>query len=314
MATRSPRSSTGHLDVAYEHVARLAELAGERHRLGGRVGHAVGDDGLVGGVVERGADVVAHAAVHGDVLADAGDVLDGADGVERDARASDDGAARLDDQLRGTEAEVAAAALYRGGDHVGVCGDRGRLAVPQVADCEAAAGAELAQIEAVQVERGDERQHRVDADGVGLELEYRRAEMHVDADQVEAGRRNGAAHGLLRVAGLDGEAELAVERAGRRVDVSMGIDAGREAQHDVLHDAAGAGHLVEHVQLAEVVDYDAADAVIEGHRELFRPLVVAVEVDVRGGYLGRLRDGQLAAGHDVESEPPLRSRAGPAPG
>ena len=83
----------------------------------------------------------------------------------------------------------------------------------------------------------------------------------------------------------------------------MRVYAGREPQHDVLHDTAGPGQAVEQLHLAEVVHHDPADAVVQGHLQLFRPLVVAVEVDVFRGYCRRLGDCQLAARHHVEPQP-----------
>ena len=65
---------------------------------GGAVGRAVGDRAGVVGVVERGADVVAHPAVDRDVGADRAaverDRLDRADGVDGAGRRADDRAAR----------------------------------------------------------------------------------------------------------------------------------------------------------------------------------------------------------------------------
>jgi hypothetical protein len=50
-------------------------LAGDRHNFARRFIGAVGEQRLIAGVVHRRADVVRHAAVHGDAAAHAGDVL-----------------------------------------------------------------------------------------------------------------------------------------------------------------------------------------------------------------------------------------------
>src|SRR3954451_5183010 len=82
--------------VADEDVAGLAVHAGNRRQAVGRRGGAVGDQGFVAGAVEHRSHVVGHAAVDGDVGADAGDLLDGADSVGGDAGVADQGGARLD--------------------------------------------------------------------------------------------------------------------------------------------------------------------------------------------------------------------------
>src|SRR4029077_2621915 len=64
--------------VADEDVAGLAVHAGYRDQGVGRGGGAVGDQRLVARAVEHRPHVVRHAAVDGDVGADAGDLLDGA--------------------------------------------------------------------------------------------------------------------------------------------------------------------------------------------------------------------------------------------
>ena len=73
-----------------------------------------GQESLVPAAVEDGPGVVAHAAVDRHVRADAGQVLDGADRVERDRRGRDDGPPRL-----GGDA---------GGDAGGRARRRGRIA------------------------------------------------------------------------------------------------------------------------------------------------------------------------------------------
>ncbi len=54
------------------------------------------------------------------------------------------------------------------------------------------------------------------------------------------------------------------------------VDARREAQEDALLEVACLRDAVEEVDLVEVVDDDARDAVVERLRQLFLRLVVAV--------------------------------------
>ena len=100
-ATRSPGRDVAGQELVLDHdVAGLAVPAdhpGEHRR---RVGAAAGQGAGVVGVVERGADVVAHAAVDGDVGAAGAaverDLLDRADLVDRAHRRADDRPAGLD--------------------------------------------------------------------------------------------------------------------------------------------------------------------------------------------------------------------------
>src|SRR2546421_302536 len=79
--------------VPGEDVARLAVLAGDRaDRL---TAQTVRDLGLVAGAVQHRPQVVRHPAVDGHVRADAGDVLDRTDSVDRHPGVSDDRAAGL---------------------------------------------------------------------------------------------------------------------------------------------------------------------------------------------------------------------------
>ena len=70
------------------------------------------------------------------------------------------------------------------------------------------------------------------------------------------------------------------------------------------------GYGVQHAELVEAVDDDAAYSSVDGHLQLLRALVVSVEVDVRHGDPGRLGDRQLAARHDVQSQPLLTDQPG----
>ena len=68
---------------------------------------------LVAGAVQDGPRVVAHPPVDGDVGADAGDLLDRPDPVERDGARRGDRPARLDPELRGPPAGAGPATARR---------------------------------------------------------------------------------------------------------------------------------------------------------------------------------------------------------
>ena len=157
-ATRSPgRTSPGRNSSLTTMSPASQCLPTTRDSVGGAVGGAGGERGGVVGVVEGGADVVAHPAVDGDVgaagAAVEGDLLDGADLVDRAHRRADDRAAGLDGQARERDAEGPALVLddlgHLGGQLRGV----GRVVLGRVGDAEAAAEVHLGHLDAELVGR-----------------------------------------------------------------------------------------------------------------------------------------------------------------
>ena len=141
------------LDDDVAGLAVLADHAGQ-HRLG--LGAARGERAGVVGVVERGADVVAHPAVDGDVGAHRAavelDRLDRADLVDRAHRRSDDRPAGLDRQPRNRHVERTALVLDDLGQLGGELCRVGRVVLGGVGDAEAAAEVELGQLTPISLE------------------------------------------------------------------------------------------------------------------------------------------------------------------
>ena len=96
----SPGARPRQLRVPHQDVARLAVLAGDRHRLRRLVVRAVRDDRLVLRVVDRRPDVVRHAAVDRHARPQPRDLLARSDRVQRHARPRDERPPRLDEQPR----------------------------------------------------------------------------------------------------------------------------------------------------------------------------------------------------------------------
>ena len=142
----------------------------------------------------------------------------------------------------------------------------GRLGVVLggVRDAEAAAEAELGQLDAVV--RADLRVQADDAARGHLErrgVEDLRADVGVQPDELE--RRLGE-HPLDRAGRLatgQGEPELLVLVGGRDVLVRVRLDADLDADHHRRADAAIGGELGEPADLVEGVDDDPADARVE---------------------------------------------------
>ena len=99
----SPRRGSGSSTRSISRSPDSQCLPATAYVPGRRLVRAVREQRRVAGPVERGPGVVGDAAVDGDVGRRGGGALDGTDGVERDAGASDERAAGLEDHLRARE-------------------------------------------------------------------------------------------------------------------------------------------------------------------------------------------------------------------
>src|SRR5271166_213137 len=284
-----------------DHVARLAVLAGEHVLAAGA--EAVGDIGLIRRRVEHRSQVVGHAAVDRHPAREAG--LYRLDRVERHARVRAQRASGLDQQPR----PVPDAVLLRGAhDRRDPLVDRRRLGLeigvahaepaPEVPHREGAQPCELR-----------------DLPPEGLELEQLRADVGVDAEQLQVldlpdalDRRGGL---------LEREAELRVVVAGRDLLVRVAAHVRVDADEHSLSSRAGgalaalgagfAAPLVqepsETLDLVEVVDHDRAEATGERRPELLQRLRVAVHHDPLRREAGGEGEMELAGGGHVAPQP-----------
>jgi hypothetical protein len=290
----------------------LADDAAE----GGRgLGLPVGEHAGVGGVVEGGADVVAHPAVDGDVVADqrgargtAGtqpDRLDRADLVDRDRAGAGDRPARLDREPRHGQIQLRALGgddLLQPGRDVG---GADRVVLGQVGDAEPAAEVELGEHLAGGLSQlAEQPDHAVRG---GLEaggVEDLGADVAVQAGEVQVRLADHPDGGGEGVTGGQREAELLV-LVGRRDElVRVRLDAdGRADQHGHRGAAGldpGRGQREQAVDLVEGVDHDVPDTGVDGELQLDEGLVVAVQRDPLGREPGRERQRQLVAAARVE--------------
>ena len=298
-------------------LAVLAHHPGQ-HRC--RVRRARDHGGGVARAVEGRAQVVAHAAVDGDVGAHHAPVqrhgLDGADGVQRHRRGPDDGAPWFDGHARQGRGELVA----RVRDHLGdVRGDAGRVQrhlARQVGDAVPAAEVHLG--EQVPGAGGQLGAQREDDARCGLEarrVEDLAADVRVDADELELRAGQDSEQGRHRLAARDRQAELLVLVRCGDVLVAPGVHARGDADHDRGSSASAVGGVRgdgvgDAVHLDDRVDDDPADARVERAPDLRVGLVVAVQADVGPGHPGAQRDGQLAARRRVDPQPLLVRPAG----
>ena len=174
-------------------------------------------------------------------------------------------------------------------------GDRRRRLALDVGDADAAADGQLGE-----VERHDERGERLHGLLEEPGDEHLRADVGVDADQLDGVGRAGPLDGPAGVTGGQAEPELRVVLAGHHVLVGVGLDARRHAQQHLRHDAVLAVQAFQAVELVERVDDDAPDAGPPSGAQLVVGLVVAVQHDALAGHVGGQRDRQLTRRRDVE--------------
>src|SRR5439155_377933 len=126
---------------------------------------------------------------------------------------------------------------------------------------------------------GREHEEAFDRLAVRIDLADLRADVRVEAVQLELWPREDRAHSRLGRAARDVEAELRVLGSGQQVRVRMGVDAGPDAQEDRRARVAFRGDASEERDLVEVVDDDAADAFRAPPQQLVLARVGAVEED-----------------------------------
>ena len=195
-------------------------------------------------------------------------------------------------------------------------GSRGSSSL-DVRDAEPAAEVELRQLDAVLVadlgQQPDARRWAATSNPAVSKICEPMWRVH--ADQLAApASASDAPHRLRGRAGGQREPELLVLVRGRDELVGVRLDPdGHPDQHPLPRTPRSAASVGEPDDLLERVEDDPADPGVERRRELGAALVVAVERDPLGREAGAQRDGQLAAGADVEAEALLARPSAPRP-
>ena len=192
--------------------------------------------------------------------------------VDGDRPRPDDPAAGLDRQRRHGEAVRRALALDDGAQRPAHVDDVGRVVRTGVRDAEPAAEVELGQLDAELVAHlGEQPDHPVRRDLEAAGVEDLRADVRVQPDQLEPGRRQHPAYGVERVAADQREAELLVLVRGRDELVGVRLDADGAADQDALRRAALDAQPAEPVDLGDRVDDDPGRRRRRGRRPARRP-------------------------------------------
>ncbi|MNI63531.1 hypothetical protein D3C73_1189080 [compost metagenome] len=109
------------------------------------------------------------------------------------------------------------------------------------------------------------------------------------------------------VSNIEAEFRIGLSGGGIRM-VGMRLYARSHAQQDVNCYFLAEGDGLQHVQLYQIVGYEAADPGINCHFDLIRCFVVAVKMDALSRKSGLQRGIQLTVRHNVQRQPFLVSQ------
>ncbi len=123
------------------------------------------------------------------------------------------------------------------------------------------------------------------------------------------GKRKRAAHRLVRLPCLERKAELGIDLAGADKAVSMRVDARLDPEQNIGRLAFLCGDRFQRRELFEIVDDDAAYAVVHRHLQFTGRFIVAVEADFFHRESGRFCRVQFPAGNDVQTHVFVRAYA-----
>ena len=157
---------------------------------------------------------------------------------------------------------------------------------------------------------GEEPGHPAGGDLEARGVEDLRADVRVQADQVQVLGGEDAADRLRGGAGAEREAELLVVVRGGDELVGVRLHSGGDADQDLGAGAELGCHGLQAVDLVQGVQDDPADPGLHRAAEFADGLVVAVHGDAVGGDSGGQGHCQFTAGAHVELEPLLDHPAG----
>ena len=138
--------------------------------------------------------------------------------------------------------------------------------------------------------------HRV---AKGRRLKDLRADVAVEPLHLQMGPGQGVRHKLGRLAGLNGNPELAVDPSGVDGLEGVGVNPGGYPQQDPLPVTPGAGGLLQALQLLVIVHDEAPHPAVQGIRNVLIGLVVPVEIEFLRGKSPRQGRVNLPGGDHI---------------
>ena len=217
--------------ILEQHVARFAVLTSHGDGFAGLGRGAIGQHRRVLGLVGDRPGVVAHAAVHREVGAEAGDVLAAAQLVEGDPGAGHQGTPRFTEQAGQLQPPLLTGRHHRLSHAAHPLTDARRIVAGGVANAQATAHVEINHRVPQGAGQGQGIGHHASQVAVGLELENLGADMGVQPGELgpRAGRQ--VLQHRLELVGI--KAKLAVEVAGADVLMGVALNARRKTQHQL---------------------------------------------------------------------------------
>ena len=168
-----------------------------------------------------------------------------------------------------------------------------------IGDAQAATDVEVGDAGARPLDFLDQVEQAVDGLDVRAGVGDLRADVAVDADDLEAGQGGRTGIGRHRVP--MGDAELRRPKAGRDVGMRLRVDVGVDAQADPCSPAARGRHARQHFHLADAFDVEAHHAGFERALHLRAGLADAGKDDARRVSAHGQHPLELAPGNDVEA-------------
>jgi len=215
-------------DVDDEFVAAFASLAGHGDGFLGGIVRPVGEHRFVFRPVQRKSRVVGHAAVDGNILANARDVLVRAHRIQGGAGFSRDAASRFDPNFRRRVSDRAELRAHRLRDRFHVSGRAERRVFLRVADAESAADVDNPELESERFSHFAGKLGQLsDRRRESFRLENLRADVGVQAEQLNVLRADGVLHRPHGRAGADVKTELGIGLSRRNEFVRVRLHAGR---------------------------------------------------------------------------------------
>ena len=275
-----------------QRVAALAERADDIREHLRALARFHGLDAMVG-VIEHRPDEFRHPRIENHEELATWLHLDVDDPCQQRARRPDDAPAGFED-----DRQAGAADDRQHGLGVFLRGRRDRAVVR---DTEAAAEIEVLDRQAVSDEPVGELDDRAGSAPQRLEIHDLRADVRVEADDLDAGA---IAHSPAQVARfVDRHAELVGLEAGRNVRMAARVDIRVDADGDAGARLTLARDRVDPFELALRLRVDRLDAQVDGLRQLGAGLADAGEDDLGRDEPGAQRDVDLPAGVGVDLAP-----------
>ena len=171
-----------------------------------------------------------------------------------------------------------------------------------VGNAQATAQIELLGLEATGLlDRCDEAYHDVSGLREGLGVKDLRADVAMEAAELDVLKGQCESDHLHSLTGLNGRAELGVHATRDDGFVGMGVNTGRDAKKNSLDKSVCGGVSVHGAKLVGVIHYERAHAHVHSVLDIPLGLVVAVEVDTLGREARRTCGVKLTARNAIHA-------------